>query len=215
MTKKLAIVGIDNSITPPCIFRVLESVVGDGVICVQLYSTAEGAHYFVAEFKSIGLARRAYDLCDGMEIERTGNVLNLSFVPENAELDMLIEACESSKDFVHHRSAGRKTVLDEDMIQLSDDNVLDIEIPEEYRTKVREEEPQPMQKQSVGSTEVMVPNNMESDELEGFQFNIKDERFADLFRDDDFTLDASNKGFRLQKASREIFNEKLKHIGEE
>lgn len=215
MTRKLAITGVDDSITSPCIFRVFESVVGDGVECVQLYSTTEGRCYFIVGFKSLSLAKRAYDLCDGVEIEQTGNVLNLSFVPEDMELDSLVEECESSRDFVHFRNAGRKMVLDESMIQLSDDNVLDIEIPEEHKTRACEEDVQTFQRQNVSNAEIKVSNDGESDELEGFQLDLKDERLVDLFDDDDFTLDASNKGFRLQRASRDIFNQKLRHIEKE
>lgn len=220
MTNKLAIVGIDfDSITLPCIFKVFESVVGDGVVRAQLYLTGQGDRYSVVEFKDISTAKEAYSFCDGIEVEQTGNVFNLSFVPDDAELDSLVEECENSREFTYNRRLRKKVTMDEDMVQLSDDQaLLDIEIPEEYKTKAQEEDPQvsidpEVIKENNGAIGVKeaLDGNERADGLEGFQFNVRDERFTDLFEDDDFTLDASNKGFKLQKASKDIFNEKLKH----
>lgn len=222
MTKKLAITGVDfNSVTLACIFRVFESVVGDRVVRTRLYFTDRGESYSVIEFKDASSAKEAYAFCDGMEVEQTGSIFNLSFVPEDAELDSLAEECDSSRDFVHGRSANKRVEINEDMVQLSDDEILlDIEIPEEYKTKIQEKDSKAPRRTDATRKDDGTVSMKEAfggdeyvDELEGFQFNVRDERFADLFEDDDFTLDASNKGFRLQRVSKEIFDEKLRSSG--
>lgn len=45
-------------------------------------------YYFaVAEFSTVAAARQIYDECDGLELERTGNILDLRFVPVGTIFD--------------------------------------------------------------------------------------------------------------------------------
>ena len=37
----------------------------------------------MVEFTSVTAARQAYDACDGLELETTGNVLDVRFIPDD------------------------------------------------------------------------------------------------------------------------------------
>jgi len=219
-SNRVAVTDIDfDKINVPHIFKIFESIVGNRVQNVGLYQDeGSGSNYAVATFKNSESAYQAYEICDGVEVGQSGVFMNLSFVPDDMQLGEPEEFCEDSKDFVFNNEMNKKVVVNEDMIELADDNACYFEIPEEVKLKIKEEEAQkerkePEIKNKVAATETrnMLEQEEKTSEFEDFQFNLKDDRFSELFKNNDFILDASNKKFKSQKVSNLIHSESLKN----
>lgn len=219
-SNRIAVTDIDfDKINMPHIFKIFESIVGNRIQSVGLYQDGGSeCKYAIAIFKDSESAYQVYEICDGVEVGQSGLFLNLSFVPDDMELDEPEEFCENSKNFVFNNEMNKKVIFNEDMIELSDDNACYFEIPEEIKLKIKEEESQkekkePEIKNKVAATETrsMLEQEEKTSEFEDFQFNLKDDRFSELFKNNDFILDASNKKFKNQKVSNLIHNESLKN----
>lgn len=215
ITKRLAVSDIDFEIVHiSLIFKIMESFVDDKIKHIGLYETENGYMYALADFEDKNSAEEAYKTLDGTEIEMSGVVFNLSFVPDDFEVDNLIEECRSSENYRKIRKETKKRQLDEDMIEMSDEIQINFEIPDKFKTDTEgadEQKKQKLNKKENVSEENIANKLKESiEEADDFSFDIKDDRFKALFENDEFAIDASNKKTKLQKASKIIIEEKLK-----
>lgn len=220
ITKRIAITDIDfEEIALPTIFRIFESEVDQRIIRIGLYNSAKAQLYAICEFKSQEFSKKVYDNLDGVEIEKTGNIFNLSFIPDDFELDTLIAECTDSEDFRGIADKGQKIEIDENMIDLSGEIEVDFEIPEEFKSKAKVEtfdyekgyKPKVIEEKEESSSHHILEALKEDDEKveTDFKFDPLDERFKDLYEDENFILDASNKKFKLQKSSKVIIEKKF------
>ena len=221
-TNRLAITDIDfDEVTIPTIFKILESEAYGKIIKITLYAGSNSQLYAVCEFKSKKDAMHVYSVLDGIQIERSGHSLNLSFIPDDFVLDdQLVSECTSSENFQIIKDSPQRIELDENMIEIDDDCKLDIEIPDEFKSKtksddsiqVKEEKPKRDENQKESNHDVLnalKKNDDENDADIDFEMNLNDERFQDLYNNEDFALDASNKKFKTQKASKMIIEKKF------
>lgn len=216
ITTRLAITNMDfDSVALSTIFKIFESIIGNKISKISLFGTGQNEQYAVVEFTDKRHAKEAYDSIDGLEIETTGNIFDLSFVPTAFKGDVLLSECYSSYDYKGPKETGKRRCVDETAIQLSDELEVNFDIPDEFRTMLgKEAEEQSTQKQIVTGDDVSlgVSKALKSEEHErdhdGFSFDIKDDRFQSLFDDDDFIIDASNRKSRQQQASRVIIGKR-------
>lgn len=219
----LAVTDIDiEKINAAYIFKIFESMIGNTIKNVNLYESRDtGEYYFIVFFETNSSAKESYELLDGLEIEQTGIFLNLSFVPQDMSLDDPIEECKSSKQFKNKILTPVNPTFNDEMIELSDDNEVLFDIPDEVKAQFRKEEEklalyrkEPVKKieneSSNAIKEAMKPDDSKN-AMEGFEFNVADDRFQKVYENDDFILDASNKKFKVQKASMNILDERNKH----
>lgn len=227
ITNRLAIVDVDfEEITLPTIFKMIESIVNQRIIKISLYNRNNVDLYLVCEFKSKEYARIAYDSLDGVEIEKTGNVFNMSFIPDDLELDTLVSECTDSEKFKEVGIKNKKIDINEDMIELSNECEIDFEIPEEFKSKDKPVifdyekgyKPIPVEDKEASDhhiLEALKEDDSKDQEEDNFIFDPLDNRFKDLYEDEDFSLDASNKKFKLQKSSKVIIDQKFKTTEDE
>lgn len=219
ITNRLAITDLDfNVVNLPTIFKIFESIIGNYVVKISLYSMNETQQYAVVEFYDDSTAKSAYDDLDGVEIESTGHIFNLSFVPDDYKPDQLIDECYNSKEYNDSKTIGKNQGINEDMIQLSEELDVNFDIPEEFRTKVEENNENNIKQTKIekekpkkDSISEKLKNTKKNKEVDDFQFNIKDERFKELLEEDEYIIDTSNKKSKQQKASKVIIEEKRKH----
>lgn len=215
ITTRLAVTEVDfEEMTLPTIYRIFESEVGGSINRITLYNGENALIYAVAEFSSKQAAKKAYDNLDGVELEKTGNVLNLSFIPDDFTLDKAVNECTSSKEFKGVQAVAKKEERDENMIEMSQEVDVDFEIPEEFRTKPKKQQVETVSKtvkpeESSSEHAVMEALREDVKEVNDFTFDPNDERFKELYEDEDFTLDASNKKFKQQKSSKDIAKKKF------
>lgn len=227
-TKRLAITDIDLDAIPlQYIFKILSNIADNKLTSVKRYHSRKGSVFSVAEFTEVEAAFNAYDICDGCEIEGTHHIFNLSFVPDAVVLPAPVEECFECSGFIPHRKqhSNPETMLE------STERIQSLieEIPEEIRATCQEamhqDKPADEDKNKLGNKEKDKPSDKEenslktailkernADELDGFVFDAKDPRFADLYEDQDFLLDASNRLFAAQKESIEIVDEKRQRM---
>lgn len=238
MTSRLAIVNLDfESIKPSVLFKMFESMIGSGVLKISLFKTSKCEQYAIVEFRNKTYAKEAYEAMDGVTIEATENILDLSFVPDDFEYDSLLEECDNSRDSRDYMKIHTRSRIHEDMIQLSEEVDLSVFIPDEFRSVPIEaeadqndrklQEVKLNEKNNSSENDIKDDGNntnmgsnvfdglkkqKEGDDLDGFEFNVKDERFRGLFENDDFAIDASNRKSKQQQASRIIIEEKQRRL---
>lgn len=205
-----------------------ESAVGKKIQNIKLYSQEDGSQYAVATLDQIKSAKEAFQFLDGTEIEKTGHILNLSYVPADMDLDELIQECITSKAFEPSVLRHKKKVFTEDDLEMSNEEAIQFEIPEEFQTKeiitpekgVRSQDINEKNKKGQEGAMVKEPENplikdalkadVTTNDLEDFKIDLEDDRFKDIFEDDNFTLEASNKKFKQQTISKKILEKKSK-----
>ena len=223
VTNRIAITNLDfDEISLPTLFKIFESEVENKILKISLFSSSNQEMYAICDFKNKNDAYRAYTTFDGIQIEKTKHSLNLSFIPDNFIINQKpISECTNSENFKPVIENSKTKEYDENMIEIEDDIQLDIEIPEEFKTKekvVLEDK----KKNSRIINELEEDNNNQNlletlkknekkDDCADFKINLNDERFKDLFEDEDFILDASNKKFKMQKSSKDIIEKKFKN----
>lgn len=214
ITRRLAVSDIDfEAIHISLIFKIVESFVEDKIKHIGLFETENGWMYAIAEFEDENAAEQTYRVLDNTEIEMSGIVFNLSFVPDDFKTDNLIEECRSSDNYRRYRRESKNKQIDENMIEMSEEISMNFEIPDKFRTDLESTSDQKKLKSSKKESveEETIANKLKDNvEEDDFKFDIKDDRFKALFENDEFMIDASNKKARQQKASRLIIEEKLK-----
>lgn len=216
VTSKLAISNLNfEEIKPSFIFKAFESFVGAGISKICIYETSNGDQYGIAYFNTVEDAMTVYKTAEGLEIENTGSVFDLSFVLDDFIPDELIDTCDGTRKIGKIETNKRKSKFDENMIEISD-CVVDFDIPEEFKSKPEDVVPIKSEKKTKKKTDdtnneiAEALNEKETQKEDDFEFNITDERFKDLFENDDFIIDASNKKALQQRSTRKILEEKRK-----
>lgn len=214
-TTKLAITDLDFSkYDVSYLYKIFESVVNKNIIKVQLYNS-NTSKYAIATFKDVKSSSSAYQFCDGTEIETSGHILNLSYVPNGMEFDTLEDECTDSVNFKYTSFNQPKHQFDENDIDISEEGLPAFDIPEEFRSKVSEV---PIQNLASKAKPINDENSMKKvfekvenqNDCKDFSINLEDERFKDMFENNDFGLDASNKKYKLQGSSKSIVDKKNK-----
>lgn len=210
VTNRLAVTEIDfEQHKLHTLFKVFESVVGDAVVKVSLFQPDASACYAIVEFRDRKSAKEAYDALDGVEIENSGSTLNLSFVPDEFEHDALVDECSCADNYEEMLERDRGVEINEDMIELSDELNIDFGIPEGFKTV----ENVPEEKEADESSDHEISKALKQKKApaehdETFEFDVKDSRFASLFENDDFVIDASNRKSKQQRATKLIVEER-------
>jgi len=212
VSRRLAVTEINTRVvTCSWIFKIMENLLGGKVISVKMYASPQSIPYYIVEFEHERDAKRIYDQYDGVSIEDTSELFNLSFVPEGMVLKDPVEECFSSRDFVYegHR---RKTKDETEAIQLELSEEEEERILEQERVKADRERAKAANKEILRDEKVkeILEEPVVEKEDEGYEFNIHDPRFECILNDDDFMLDASNEKFKKQAESKEILKEKRK-----
>lgn len=206
VTRRLAAENIDTERVPiQWLFKIIENVIGKRPESLAKYIRADGSSYCIIGFADPSDARRVYDFCDGLLIEDTREVFDLSFVPDSLQLSNPVDICTDIDGyrFQKYRRAAAEAAdtfsdpFDEELEQdAATENV-------PANTKADAKASAKQQKDTVHLKEALSEHPVQ-DELEDFQFNIEDDRFSRLFTDPDFSLDTSSKRFREQKESVSI-----------
>lgn len=219
VTKRLAITGIDfEACTSPKIFRILESVVNNAVLTVSLHRSSQGTLYGVVELTNNEAAKKVYDAIDGFEIENTGNIFDLSFIPDDAVLTTPLDMCTSSDGCFDLEEYNDKNGDREDMFQMSEDLNVDFDIPDKFKEKAVEEIKMVDKCTNKDTSEDTISKKLKQksvSEPDDFKFDANDDRFGAIFENDDFMIDASNKKSKVQKASKIIAEERRRRRGDE
>jgi len=222
ITSRLAATGIDFGVSSlPKVFRIFESLAGDGILKISLFSSSEQKLYLIADFKNSETAKHIYDLIDGFAIEDTSSIFNFSFVPDDFELDTPLCECTSSEEFTGTEQEDKEHGIDENMVQLSDDLEVDFEIPAEYRSGAEpvdgSENGPTVHKAKPADSEIskQLKEKTKAEDADDFKFDIHDSRFKALYESDSFIIDASNKKNRQQRASKAIIEERRRRGREE
>ena len=105
------------------------------------------------------------------------------------------------------------------MIELSQEIDINFEIPEEFKSKKVEAsldyekgyKPNIEEVEEEESSHHILNALKDEDKTEepDFEFDALDDRFKDLYEDEDFILDASNKKFKMQRSSKKIVEKKF------
>ncbi|KAI5147998.1 hypothetical protein ENBRE01_0058 [Enteropsectra breve] len=200
ITKRLAMTDINTDIvTLPWIFKIVEGVSDKCAIKeIKSYVSKTGAVYCILEFADAESAKSIYNLCDGIEIEQTGEYFNLSFVPEGMEFANEIEKCSTAAHFDYNAHVGRIKCYG-DMLEISDEDLdaaIEKKLSDAKETKKAPEAPSEIAKELSAKS---------SDrEFQGFEFNPRDPRFAKIFSDPAYFIDASHKKFKECKELADI-----------
>jgi hypothetical protein len=219
VTSRIAITDLDfDEVTLPTLFKIFESEVEGRINRISLYSRSNHELYAICEFKTKKDSKHIYDTLDGMQIEKTNYTLNLSFIPDVFDPSgSAISECTDSKNFKIIGDTSTKEEFDENLIEMDEDCKLEIEIPEEYRSKPdsvgeSKKEKVKMKEEESSKDNILeaLKNKDEKEEADiDFQFDFEDKRFQDLYNNEDFILDASNKKFKVQKSSKAIIEKKF------
>ncbi|ELA42390.1 uncharacterized protein VICG_00489 [Vittaforma corneae ATCC 50505] len=116
ITNRLAITNLDfDSVNLSTIFRIFESVIGPSIVRISLFGTERSQQYAIAEFTDKRHAKDAYDSIDGLEIEATGNIFDLSFVPADFKGDTLLDDCSNPCGYENTNKANKRCSMDESL----------------------------------------------------------------------------------------------------
>lgn len=234
LTIQLAVTELDfELIKLPTIFKISELIVGNGVAKISLFDQEKHGQYAIVELSDEECAKNAYIDTDGIEIENSGHIFNLSFIPAVFARDPVLGERTSSKDHDSSKMIYRKHKnLDDNMIQPCEELDVDFQIPDEFKSQpnfevtskpdikkhsktdykaVIKKHAQIVPDQNLKSvtTTLKVRGNVE--EVDDFTFDTKDSIFRNLFVCDEFIIDASNKKSIQQWVSKNIIQEKRKH----
>ncbi|KAI4291930.1 hypothetical protein PAPHI01_1204 [Pancytospora philotis] len=214
ITKRLAARGLDMEKIPlQRLFKIVEGILERKPLGVSTHTTKSGSSYCVIEFEDKADAGRIYEFCEGLQIEDTKEIFDLSFIPDAMDVGPAAEECRTSAGYRFKRGA-EKEIDYEDMIESSsaaaDAEPATAEAPaepaESERSKKKRLEKEAREKKAAEVKE-MLDDQEKPNELEGFQFDIADERFKKVFEDADYTIDASHKKYKKRPEAAEIMAE--------
>lgn len=225
ITKRLAAKNLNPEKIPVgWLYIIMEGILEKSIVSVKTYITPKSGLVYVIEFYEKEDAKRIYDFCDGLLIEDTKEVFDLSFIPEHIKFDAPIDECLDNKGFQYQKPTSKAIDYDK-MIDASEDEEIEEanEEPEEENDKDttkksnkkldNKKEKPTVVKKKINLKEA-VANEKSVDDLEGFELDMKDDRFSKIFNNPDFALDASNKKFKEQKESKKILDEMRKKYDE-
>lgn len=218
VTDRLAISNIDfDTVSLPFIFKVFESFIGDKIVNISLFESENCTQYAIAKFTKRMYAKKAYEMTEGLKLEGTNCIFDLSFVPSDFALDKLIDECTESGQFEKRLEILYKNTVDENMIDISDNETPAFEIPESFTVKEQSQATKQVKekdekKSKKHEKETAMFSVSEEEEAKDFEFDISDKRFQNLLDNDDFMIDASNSKSKKQKATSKILQEKRKRV---
>jgi len=208
VTKRLAARNLDpEKIQPRWLLRIVETIIEKKIVSVKTCLSKKKELVHVIEFSEREDAKRIYDFCDGLLIEDTRELFDLSFVPDSVDFGAPLDECRDSAGFCYQKPSRAKIDYT-DLLGPGSDEEGDASeekgAGKAANAKKGEPKTKPINLQDA------LDNEDEADDLEGFKFDMADERFSRIFTDHDFVLDASNKRFREQRESAEILSEMRK-----
>lgn len=211
ITKRLAVSNLNREKVPiQWLFKIIETLLEKKIVSIRTYLSKKNTAFSVVEFFDSDDAKKLYDFCDGLQIEDTKEVFDLSFIPESMEFEDPLDECLDGSTFRFKKNV-RQQIDYNNLVEVSDEeDRLGIDIPEHLKqiaVHATEEKKISPKEKEIAEMKKALEKDDEVDEYDGFQFDVKDGRFQQVFTNDDFAIDASNKKFKKQPETIEILNE--------
>ncbi|KAF7683480.1 ESF1 like protein [Astathelohania contejeani] len=184
----------------------------------------------IAEFKSKKYAKKVYNECDGCVIGATNDTFDLRFIGPDYKTGKLIDEASDCEDYDHRSMAiGSTSMINKskrrgeflenlfraedidlkianNLIVLSDEEDEEIKLEEEIKMEESKKKKKSKHKEKI--KEMKKKSRSKENTIENFDPN--DERFAEIYTNEDFIIDSTKEIVKRNKSLKSIIREKRK-----